>query len=99
LGLTTIRVQNLEVAQGWNPYESQQWRIATSENFAFTSLDHLDIDYFRTLELGSLTLSSSLDGSDLFLNYTAVPESSTLVLIGMGGPAILLIRRRRSTTA
>ncbi len=51
-----------------------------------------DVSGFQNPVAGNFTVS--LDGNDLILNYTAVPEPSS-ALLALGGAAIFLNRRRR----
>lgn len=52
-------------------------------------------DLFNTVLAGAGGFSLSQVGSDVFLNYTAIPEPSRMVLLALGG-MLALGRRRRS---
>ena len=54
----------------------------------------LDTSAFASSPTGTFNLGLSQDGTDLVLNFTAVPEPSSLALLGLGG--LTLLRRRRA---
>ncbi len=96
IALTTLGLGNEPgVLDGWNPSTAYQWRIATSENGAFASLDYLLLNvggFQNSLAGGTFELSASNSGSDLILKFTPVPEPSSLVLLCVGG-FVLFARR------
>lgn len=86
---------------GWNPAQSQEWRIATAENAAFSSLANLTLDtsgFMGDLAGGEFSLATSADGRSLFVRFTAVPEASTFLFAGVGGLLIWLARRSQRAT-
>lgn len=47
-----------------------------------------------TLAAKSFWLSASSDGSELFLNFTPVPEPATWLLAALGVAALFVVRKR-----
>jgi len=70
------------------------WKIVTT-TLGITDFDankfYVDTSGFENTFEGAFFLS--LDGNDLMLNYTAVPEPSTYVLLGAGAAACAFLRR------
>ncbi|MFO0808170.1 MAG: autotransporter-associated beta strand repeat-containing protein [Gemmataceae bacterium] len=88
---------------GWNPSQPHSWLIATSTNNAFTptavaglSLDASQFAAQNPLGTGRLFLSGT--GSDLFLNFSPVPEPGALSLVGLAAVVAVArrVRRRRA---
>jgi T5SS/PEP-CTERM-associated repeat protein/autotransporter-associated beta strand protein len=82
----------------FNPASNYTWTIATAPTITGFNAGKFVVDTsgFSNSFAGSFSLSVS--GSSLNLNFTAVPEPSTyaLMLLGLGGMAWPLYRRRRS---
>jgi hypothetical protein len=99
IALATLTQENEEgPLLGWDPTLSQSWRIATTNNGAFASLGNLVLDtsaFLGPLAGGEFHLVASTDGRDLYVNFTAVPEASTLLFAGLGGIMIALCKRRK----
>jgi T5SS/PEP-CTERM-associated repeat protein len=86
--------------EDWNPNHAYQWRIAEATNPAFTSLEALivsDEDFVNPLAGGSFWLSASDEGRALYLNFTPIPEPSTLALCvsAIGAFAVCWCNRRK----
>ena len=71
----------LTTTAGISGFNDANWAILTT-NFASSPT-----------WLGTWAITQS--GNDLLLNYTAIPEPSTLALLAIGAGAVLLRRRRR----
>ena len=50
--------------------------------------------FFNTVLTGS-TFTLSQTGNDVFLNFTAIPEPSRTILLGLGSIALIFRRRRQ----
>ena len=74
----------------WN--EDHSWLIAQSQNGSILGQQNL-LPFAPDYNKGSFSISSSTDGSQLFLKYHAVPEPGTAGLAILGGSLLLLIRR------
>ncbi len=87
---------------GFDPSSSYSWQIASASTVSGFDPTAFFIDP-SAFHDGSLTpdqFSVSLSGGSLFLNFTPVPEPSTLALLSLGTAAIVGagLRRRRKAT-
>lgn len=98
----TLQLRTLTAAgvvgllDGFNPTQNYAWRFATTTG-GINGFDPADfqVDGSGFLDANG-TFSVSQVGNDLYLNYAAVPESSTWCLVGGGlAAAVGFIRRRR----
>jgi hypothetical protein len=99
--LATLNSEN-EAGQleGWNPYLSHQWLVATAASDAFVDLSSLELDFTHfsgLLEGGTFSLAASTDGHQLYVKFTAVPEASTLFLTCVSGVFLLLLGSRQQS--
>ncbi|HWB00485.1 MAG TPA: hypothetical protein VG713_18460 [Pirellulales bacterium] len=104
--LHSITVGDTDAALAdFNPAQHYQWLIATSnDNFTSTvtgylntSLDSNSIMTSNSLfGLGFFDLFASPDLGSLYLEYTPVPEPSTMALGALATAALLRLRRRRA---
>jgi autotransporter-associated beta strand protein len=85
----------LAAATGFEPGQSYQWLIATASggisgfsagNFVVNASEFANAN-------GDFSISK--DGNSLYLNYAAVPEPGTWVLLALGGAALYGVRRAR----
>ena len=88
----------------WNPSFSQDWRIATASNGAFSSLANLSLDTaaftaYNNLGGGSFSLLSGGGGNELLLHFSAVPEPSSMILGSLVAAGFAWRRRRKKRTA
>ncbi|HWA99635.1 MAG TPA: hypothetical protein VG713_14130 [Pirellulales bacterium] len=89
---------------GWDSSQSYQWLIASSSNDAFTAsaVSGLTLDYLtqfaanNLLNGGTFYLEGSVDGSQLFLDFSpaAIPEP-TAIALGATAISMLFWRLRR----
>jgi hypothetical protein len=93
-GLFTIELKTLTpegdagLLSGWNPARSHLWRIATADNGAFADLSNLQLStspIANTLAGGTFALRASADGNELFVRFSAIPEASSIILVGVAG--------------
>jgi hypothetical protein len=81
---------------GWNnglfTYDGNE--LADGERF-FVGSQQWEIDYNRTSSAGLANFTSDYQPSSKFVAITAVPEPSTLVLVGIGGAIACWAARRR----
>ena len=85
---------------GFNPSSSYSWQIVSASNatgFDSTAFN-IDASAFHDGSLDPSQFSVSLSGNSLFLNFTPVPEPSTLALLSLGAAAIVGagLRRRKA---
>lgn len=99
IALTSLTDTNdLGFLSGWDAFQNQQWLIATSNNGGFNDLSGLSLNwdnFANGLGGGTFSLSSANGGNDLYLNFSAVPEPSSALLVGIASAACLLRRRSR----
>jgi len=101
-GIFDVEIESLGSLPEWDASTSHSWLIATSDNGAFTpdALSHLAIvdDGFASandLAGGSLSLTDSADGGDLYLTFTPAPEPASIACLTLCAGGLLLGRRRR----
>ncbi len=91
-GLFTIELTTLNpegdagLLSGWNPARSHLWRIATADNGAFADLGNLQLGtskFANDLAGGTFALRTSADGNELFVRFSAIPEASSMILVGL----------------
>jgi hypothetical protein len=78
--LSTVNVTSLGVT-GFNSLESYSWRILTSNGGIINGLPTLGIVAGAEFAPFQSNFSLSASNGDLFLNFAAVPEPSTMVLL------------------
>lgn len=86
----------------WDATTARSWLIATSDNDAFTRtallrmvLDDYDFTSNNDLAGGSLALTDSADGADLYLTFTPAPEPGAMASLALCAGGLLLGRKRR----
>lgn len=101
-GIFDVEIESLGSLPDWDASTSHSWLIATSDNGAFTpdALSHLAIvdDGFASandLAGGSLSLTDSADGANLYLTFTPAPEPASIACLTLCAGGLLLGRRRR----
>jgi len=101
-GIFDVEIESLGSLPDWDASTSHSWLIATSDNGAFTpdALSHLaiiDDGFASAIDLagGSLSLTDSADGADLYLTFTPAPEPASIACLTLCAGGLLLGRRRR----
>ncbi|MFY9925569.1 MAG: PEP-CTERM sorting domain-containing protein [Opitutaceae bacterium] len=101
----TISAESIDPSSGqpglanFNMAQSYQWTLATAGNIVgFNPLDFTFSTSLFANGLGGGSFSVSSDATDIYLNFTPVPEPSTWALLASGGAltAVLSLRRRRA---
>lgn len=90
-------------ALNFNDASNYQWTLASTTG-GVTGFDAANFGIFTGANNGAAgfsnaftgTFSVSADTNNLYLNYTAVPEPSTLVMLLGGAGMLTLLRRRRA---
>lgn len=100
-GMFDVEIESVGSLPDWSASTGHSWLIATSDNGAFTldALSHLSIfdDGFTSandLAGGSLSLTDSADGADLYLTFTPAPEPGAMACLTLGAGGLLLRRRK-----
>ncbi|MBY0587079.1 hypothetical protein K2X85_07870 [bacterium] len=73
---------------GWNPARSHLWRIATATHGGFEDISNLQMStssFANPLAGGTFSFRTSADGNELFVRFSAVPEASSMILVGVAG--------------
>lgn len=84
---------------------SQSWLVFSNASLPSTVAGIFDLGTVSNDSLGQSfsstggSLAFSQVGSDIYLNYTAVPEPGTWALLGLAGVAWMIIHRRRRVVA
>ena len=96
------------VAVGWNPTTANA-SLSTSFNAdlsAFTTLDNSAQVFFRLAQVGTTSINAATVAAtgtgrvdNFVINATAVPEPTSMALIGMVGVAGLAVRYRRKNAS
>lgn len=100
-GIFDVEIESVGSLPDWSASTGHSWLIATSDNGAFTldALSHLSIfdDGFTSandLAGGSLSLTDSADGADLYLTFTPAPEPGAMACLTLCAGGLLLRRRK-----
>jgi autotransporter-associated beta strand protein len=104
-GTFNIEAVALSTVTHIDPSQSYQFAIFTnggSNDTGLSTMFHLDANAVSQALTGSTSYAANFslsdDGGDVYINFSAAPEPTSLALLGIGFGGLAMRRRRRMTT-